>query len=86
MGLDSVELVMEFEAEFDIRIPDEAAAKMVSIGDVTDWIHAHLISLGRPRPRPDVFERVCVVTCEQCGTTRAVLTESTEFIRDLGID
>ncbi len=86
MGLDSVELVMEFEAEFEIDIPDEVAATMVSIGTVTDWVHRHLATLGRARPRLEVLERVCVITCAQCGVARAVLTEATEFVRDLGID
>lgn len=30
MGLDSVELVMAFEEEFGISIPDEAAASMLT--------------------------------------------------------
>lgn len=33
-SLDTVELVMEFEKEFGIQIPDEAAEKIVTVGDV----------------------------------------------------
>jgi acyl carrier protein len=32
MGLDTVELVMEFEEEFDIEIPNTAAENMVTVG------------------------------------------------------
>lgn len=32
-SLDTVELVMAFEEEFDIEIPDEEAEKMTSVGD-----------------------------------------------------
>ncbi|MEM7372250.1 MAG: acyl carrier protein [Bacteroidota bacterium] len=32
-SLDTVELIMEFEKEFNISIPDEAAEKIVTVGD-----------------------------------------------------
>ena len=38
MGLDSVELVMAFEDEFGIDIPDEDAIQMVTVGDVFEWL------------------------------------------------
>ncbi len=37
-SLDTVELVMEFEDEFDISIPDEEAEKIHTIGDTIDYI------------------------------------------------
>ena len=37
-SLDTVELVMELEEEFDINIPDDAAEKMQTIGDVIRFI------------------------------------------------
>ncbi len=86
MGLDSVELVMEIEEFFEISIPDEDAATMRTVGDVTNYVTQALADLGRPRPREVVFEQVCGVTCEQCGTTRDQLTEDTSFVNDLGID
>ncbi|MEQ1841819.1 MAG: acyl carrier protein, partial [Verrucomicrobiales bacterium] len=33
-SLDTVELVMAFEEEFDITVPDEAAEKLTSVGEV----------------------------------------------------
>jgi acyl carrier protein len=38
MGLDGVELVMEFEDEFGISIPDEMASQIVSVGDTVKCI------------------------------------------------
>lgn len=40
-SLDTVELVMEFEEEFDISIPDEAAEKIQTIGDAVRYIEAY---------------------------------------------
>ncbi|MFM6004662.1 MAG: acyl carrier protein [Sphaerospermopsis kisseleviana] len=37
-SLDIVELVMAFEEEFDIEIPDEAAEKTLKVQEVVDYI------------------------------------------------
>lgn len=37
-SLDTVELVMAFEDEFDIQVPDEEAEKLLAVGDVTRYI------------------------------------------------
>lgn len=37
-SLDTVELVMAFEEEFGIEIPDEAAEKILSVKDAIDYI------------------------------------------------
>lgn len=37
-SLDTVELVMAFEEEFDMEIPDEDAQKMRTISDVIDYL------------------------------------------------
>ena len=41
-SLDTVELVMAFEEEFDIEIPDEDAEKIRTVRDVVDYLNAHL--------------------------------------------
>jgi len=37
-SLDIVELVMGFETEFDISIPDEAAEKIGTVGDAISYL------------------------------------------------
>lgn len=37
-SLDTVELVMELEEEFDITIPDEEAEKIQTVGQAIDYI------------------------------------------------
>jgi acyl carrier protein len=37
-SLDTVELVMAFEEEFDIEIPDEQAEKITTVGDAISYI------------------------------------------------
>src|SRR6185369_7329382 len=40
-SLDTVELVMRFEEEFNIEIPDEDAEKIQSVRDANDYISKH---------------------------------------------
>ncbi|MDR4504660.1 MAG: acyl carrier protein [Candidatus Scalindua sp.] len=40
-SLDTVELVMEFEDEFNINIPDEEAEKIQTVGDAVKYIEEH---------------------------------------------
>ncbi len=40
-SLDTVELIMELEKEFDITISDEEAAKLTTVKAVMDFIEAH---------------------------------------------
>ena len=37
-SLDTVELIMQFEEDFDIEIPDEDAEKILSVQDAVDFI------------------------------------------------
>lgn len=37
-SLDVVELIMAFEEEFDMEIPDEDAEKITTVGDAIDYI------------------------------------------------
>ena len=39
-SLDTVELIMAFEEEFDIEIPDEDAQKIKTVKDVIDYIES----------------------------------------------
>jgi acyl carrier protein len=41
-SLDTVELIMEFEKEFGISIPDEEAEKISTVGDAIEHIEAFL--------------------------------------------
>ncbi len=38
-SLDTVELIMEFEKEFDIQIPDDQAEKIATVGQAIDYIN-----------------------------------------------
>lgn len=39
-SLDTVELIMAFEEEFDVEIPDEDAQKIKTVKDVIDYLES----------------------------------------------
>ena len=41
-SLDAVELLMEFEKEFNIRIPDDDAEKFKTVGAVLEYLNSNL--------------------------------------------
>ena len=41
-SLDTVELIMEFEKEFGISIPDDQAEKIATVGDDIDYIESNV--------------------------------------------
>jgi len=45
-SLDTVELVMELEEEFDITIPDEKAEEIQTVGQAIDYIDEHIKKKG----------------------------------------
>ncbi|MDR2413566.1 MAG: acyl carrier protein [Odoribacteraceae bacterium] len=41
-SLDTVELIMELEKEFNITIPDDQAEKIVTVGDAVAYVEANV--------------------------------------------
>jgi acyl carrier protein len=86
MGLDTVELVMEFEDEFALEIPDASAERMFTVGDAVDWIFAELERHGRLSDRTDIESRVIGLTAKKAGVPREKVALSMSFVGDLGLD
>ncbi len=40
-SLDTVELIMEFEKEFNLSIPDDQAEKISTVGDAVSYVEQH---------------------------------------------
>ncbi len=41
-SLDNVELMMQMESEFNLKIPDEEVEKLKTVGDVIQYVKAHV--------------------------------------------
>lgn len=86
MGLDTVELVMAYEEEFDIVITDASAEKLITPRLTCELIESTLIRGARPRPMSEIEELVRTITIEQLGLPEAEYDLDAEYVRDLGAD
>ncbi len=48
-SLDTVELMMDIEDEFDLSIPEEEAQKIVTIGDAIKYVQEHAGNKSQPK-------------------------------------
>jgi acyl carrier protein len=86
MGLDTVELVMTVEEEFEVDIPDAAAEKMLTLGDMHAFLVFELKRLGRPPDPAQVFERMRAIIVRQLGVRPDEVIPSARFVKDLHAD
>ena len=87
MGLDAVELVLAVEKVFDIEIPDEEAGKIVTVGELHEYVFAELTRLDRPnRNRDIIYDLLRNVICFQLGVKPERVVPNARFVQDLGIE
>ena len=86
MGLDSVELVMDFEKEFHLEISDAAAVTMTTPRHVRDFVLAEYAREGRHADPEDVFRRIQSVTARIVALKPDKIGLDSHFIDDLGLD
>lgn len=41
-SLDVIEVVLAFEEEFDIEIPDDVIRELATVGDIVDYLEGHV--------------------------------------------
>ena len=81
MGLDGVELVMEFEDEFDVTIEDEVAGSLQTIGDVARYVTWQRRSKWPKVPCPTTksFYEIRRLLCEKLPVKRREIRPSTKL-------
>jgi acyl carrier protein len=87
MGLDTVEMVMSVEETFGIRIPNEVAATIVTVGQLHEHVVAELNRCNAVEAdRERVFEQLRDIICEQLGVDPALVRPEARIVEDLGAD
>jgi acyl carrier protein len=86
MGLDTVELVMAVEKEFELEIPDAAAEKMLTVGDLHAFLVSEIKRLGRIADDAAVFERMRAIIVRQLGVEPSEVVQGARFVKDLRAD
>lgn len=78
MGLDIVEFVIGIEHEFQLEIPDDAAATILTLGDVHRYVVSHF-GLGANDPTA-AWEHIVSMAVDQRGFERNELTPETRIL------
>lgn len=83
MGLDSVELILALEEAFGLKIPNEHAAQLVTVGAIHTYIRDNAPGATS---HPDLWNAVLDVMERELGVERARLVPDAHLVRDLGVD
>lgn len=98
MGLDSVELMLEVEDEFKIRLSDPECEGVRTVADLVALVMAHLprsagagltagaAAVERAAGERAVLERVRWLTARQLGIPIERVEAESRFVEDLEID
>ena len=86
MGLDTVELVMAVEQRFSIRIPNQVAAQLVTVGQMHQYVVVRLRQRGANPDSEAIYTVLADVISTQLGVKREVVRREASFVDDLGPD
>jgi len=88
MGLDGVELVMELESRFDVRLSDPVIGEARTVRQLADLIFSKLPNEQQalPNQRQVVLDEVRRLTAQQLGLRLDKVRPESDFVRDLRID
>jgi acyl carrier protein len=86
MGLDTVELIMATEEEFDIDIPNEEAPKLAVLGDLHKYVVTALKLRGETPNEEEIWNRLSAVVVKQLGVSPNEVTRSAHIVYDLNAD
>lgn len=86
MGLDSIQLILAVEEEFGIRVQDEEASKMITVGDLFAHILSQCESEGKALDRAIAWTRYVSVVVEELGVPESLVIPEAEFVGDLRMD
>ena len=84
MGLDTVEIVMAIEEEFQIEISDSDAEKMFTPGDILEFLLRTLEARGETVDADAAWLRIQKIFVDQLGVKPGRVTKTTRIIEELG--
>ncbi len=86
MGLDTVELVLEVEKQFDVLIPDERAATTETVGQLAALVCELREQSGAPLPCDEVRARLRKMISDQFAIPLDRVTAEANFVKDFKLD
>ena len=84
-SLDIVELVMAFEEEFEVEIPDDVAERIKTVGEAVNIV-VYGYGYVPNDPVTQAFDRVKTIIVKQLGVEPDEVQMNSTFVDDLGAD
>ena len=86
MGLETVELILAVEEHFAIEIPDADAEKLLTVGELHQFVVHTLSGMGRPCVPETVYEELKLLILEHLGVQPDEVVPQARFVQDLKAD
>ena len=84
VGLEAVEMIMDVEEEFDIKISDSDAPKLYTANDLVECVLRHLREAGKPAPVDQVWPRIQKILANVSAMNTNEIELGSRFNEDLG--
>ena len=92
MSLDSMEVLMRIERDFDVDIPDPTAERLETVEAVVAFLHQELAkrrqsdSKARSWSEKELLDALRDIIVDEVGVARHRITPQAHFRKDLGIE
>ena len=83
MGLDTVELILRVEEDFEIEIPNEIAEKLTTPRKFIDYVMSHPKFREAPPPREYIADRIWSIIEDVVGVSRKDYHEDSRIVDDM---
>ena len=88
MGLDTVEIVLWAEKEFDLQLPDEEVSQIYTIGEFSDYLHRKLRTKHGFKPcasNEHIFNKIKAILIKDYAVSEYKIIKDAKFIDDLNL-
>ena len=86
MSLDTVELAMKIEEEFEIAIPNEIAPTLFTVGDLHEFVVQTVAARGAPADDAQLWERLKRIFVDDFLIPEKAVVRNAHIVYDLGLD
>jgi hypothetical protein len=86
MGLETVEILMEVEDHFRIKVPDAVASRCITVADLQNVIVDMLVARGRERSselKDEVFHDLVDIVVKYNGMAAADIRPESRWVGDI---
>ena len=88
MGLDTVEIVLWAEKEFELQLPDEEVSQIYTVGEFSDYLHSKLRTKHGFKPcasNEHIFNKIKAILIKDYAVSEYKIIKDAKFIDDLNL-